>query len=188
MWYETLPSMLSAEKEQIKVLQNKTNVSWILNIFLSCQKYQGQDNATAPYNGGCFNPFLVNKTRLFAGYPTALTFGESTGVPWVEATSNEGCNIAKQRQVPPLQSGICWGYITPVLNLPAVGNPFSVEIMGIWRHQDGLESGFVVPRRHKPKIYRDIPCSPQTQLPDMLGAHVGWESLGGFVTHPCISI
>lgn len=50
--------MLSAEKEQIKVLQNKTSVGRVLNIFLSCQKYQGQANATAPYDGGCFNPFL----------------------------------------------------------------------------------------------------------------------------------
>lgn len=50
--------MLSAEKEQIKLLQNKTNVGQILNLLLSCQEYQGRDNTTAPCNGGCFNPFL----------------------------------------------------------------------------------------------------------------------------------
>lgn len=50
--------MLSAEKEQIKVLQSKTNISQILNLILSCQKYRGQDKIIAPYYGGCYNPFL----------------------------------------------------------------------------------------------------------------------------------
>jgi len=162
-WYETLSSMLSAEKEQIKVLQNNTNIGQVLNTFLLCQKYQGQDNATAPYDGGCFNPFLLeNKMRPFASNPTALAFGESTGIPHVEATSNEGGNTAEQTQVPPPQGGMCWGYITLVLKLPPWEALLPWISRGLEDTRRGWRVGLLCPGRPKPNIHRNIPCSLQT--------------------------
>lgn len=83
----------------------------------------------------------------------------------------------------PLQGGMRWGYIAPVLSLSAVGSPLSMEIMELgW---DG-EWFYCAPEGTSP-ISTGIFPAP-CRLPDMLCARIAWGTLGGFVTHPHIGV